>query len=453
MSPVGYNKDGLYHKADPPFAVLTVNFQTKTGTIRKLQKTEQLSNIHLRQTAEGPKFTADYEFGSDKGQIEATVSTGYELQIEFTGTKVTSVDAHPTSLEDPDTADPGMAETPPKPIAIACAGDIAREFDELVDENGQQIRKWCDDIISSHPGAWWVVALGKTIADVPVTLGQGTVDALRLGEGCVEGGWGYAKDALRLLQFIPAFKALKLGREAATVGAEARAVSAEAKAFGAEAKALGAPGAVGAPKIPVPATLPPGLAGVDKMRRLGTCCWVAATQAVRIVKLNCFLTVHQLMKEAGVLDNVVIGSTNFRKLIPTFERLGVRVLNFASKFPEGAGADKVLEWVKVAPNRVILFGCEWKYLKNGQQIVSRHAMVAFNSVTHGPCIIDRTDMVVRSVSELASMYGPEIKSAILVDAVALEDATVKLVPQGGKLTPALAFTATVALGAVEASKN
>jgi hypothetical protein len=346
-----------------------------------------------------------------------------------------------------------MAETPPKPIEIACAGDIARAFDELVDENGQQIQGWCNDIISKHPGAWWVVALGKTLAEVPVMLGQGTVDALRLGEGCVEGGWGYGKDALRLLQFIPAFKALRLGREAATVGAEARAAGAEARALGAEAKALSAPGAVGPPKLPLPKTLPPGLAGLDRMRNLGTCCWVAAAQAVRIVKLNCFLTVHQLMKEACVLDNVIVGPTHFRKLIPTFERLGVRVLDFAGRFPKGAGANTVLEWVRLAPNRVILFGCEWKYLKNGQQVVARHALVAFNSVTHGPCIIDRYDMVVRSVSELSSLYGSEIKSATLLDAVALEDATVKLVPQSGKLVPAVAFTATVALGAVEASKN
>src|SRR3977135_1371492 len=87
------------------------------------------------------------------------------------------------------------------------------------------------------------------------------VDALRLGEGTArsmyqeEGGWSAAKgigqDALRLLQFIPAFGALKLVRpvsaEARALGAEGRALSAEGRALGAAPRSV-APGAGGCPR-------------------------------------------------------------------------------------------------------------------------------------------------------------------------------------------------------------
>jgi hypothetical protein len=44
-SPLGRNASGFYHKADPPFAVLTVDFRSKTGTVRALQVTTPLSGL------------------------------------------------------------------------------------------------------------------------------------------------------------------------------------------------------------------------------------------------------------------------------------------------------------------------------------------------------------------------------------------------------------------------
>jgi hypothetical protein len=102
-SPVGHNNSGFYHKADPPFAELIVYFKSKTGTIRQWKTTTPINNIQLRQTADGPKFSASYAIGSDKGQFEATVFDKYELEIEFTGTAVTSVNAHPTAIIGGDT--------------------------------------------------------------------------------------------------------------------------------------------------------------------------------------------------------------------------------------------------------------------------------------------------------------------------------------------------------------
>jgi len=101
-SPFGHNASGVYRKKDPPFAVLTVNFKQKTGTIQYWKTTVPISGIQLRQTADGPKFSASYAIGTNSGRFEATVYDKYELEIEFTGTVVTSVNAHPTSLTDPD---------------------------------------------------------------------------------------------------------------------------------------------------------------------------------------------------------------------------------------------------------------------------------------------------------------------------------------------------------------
>src|SRR6266446_5991513 len=98
-SPLGRNGSGFYHKADPPFAVLTVDFRSKTGTVRALQVTTPLSGLQLRQTADGPKFSANYAIGTNSGRFEATVFARYELEIEFSGTAITSVNAHPSTID------------------------------------------------------------------------------------------------------------------------------------------------------------------------------------------------------------------------------------------------------------------------------------------------------------------------------------------------------------------
>src|SRR6185369_15129104 len=102
-SPVGHNASGFYHKAEPPFAVLSVNFRTRSGTVRALQNTVPISGIQLRQTADGPKFSANYTMGANSGRFEATVFARYELEIDFTGTAVTNVNAHPQRIDGGDT--------------------------------------------------------------------------------------------------------------------------------------------------------------------------------------------------------------------------------------------------------------------------------------------------------------------------------------------------------------
>ena len=104
VSPIGHNEGGFYRKSDPPFAVLTVTFRSKSGTVRYLKTSAPINNIRLRQTAEGPKFSASYAICSHSGTFEATVFDKYELEIAFTGTVVTSVNAHPTDIVGGDTS-------------------------------------------------------------------------------------------------------------------------------------------------------------------------------------------------------------------------------------------------------------------------------------------------------------------------------------------------------------
>jgi hypothetical protein len=98
-SPIGHNTGGFYRKAEPPFAVLSVNFRAKTGTVRQGQTTAQIAGIQLRQTADGPKFVANYAIGAHRGTFEATVFARYVLEIDFTGTAVTSVTGRPDRIE------------------------------------------------------------------------------------------------------------------------------------------------------------------------------------------------------------------------------------------------------------------------------------------------------------------------------------------------------------------
>lgn len=97
-SPIGHNSSGFYFKDEPPFAVLTVDFRSKTGTIRKYQTTARINNINLIQSAEGPKFTGSYAIGAHSGRYEAIVFDEYVLEIRFTGTTETSVNARPSTI-------------------------------------------------------------------------------------------------------------------------------------------------------------------------------------------------------------------------------------------------------------------------------------------------------------------------------------------------------------------
>lgn len=76
------------------------------------------------------------------------------------------------------------------------ASDIANWWDKQKRANDKVLKDWVHD----NP-QWWTVGIAATVQS-SVDLGSGFVDVLRLGEGSAEGGWGFGKDALRLLVIL-----------------------------------------------------------------------------------------------------------------------------------------------------------------------------------------------------------------------------------------------------------
>jgi hypothetical protein len=174
-SPVGHNASGFYRKKDPPFAVLTVNFKRKTGTIRYLQNTVPISGITLHQTADGPKFKASYAIGTNSGTFEATVSDKYELEIEFAGTVTTSVNAHPTNITDPD-RDVASLSTQDKMQEA-----IRRALPLMPSEMGEQVKSMFTPqaiaIMAGLAGLWVAsqFAVVGVIADIALVITGGVL--------------------------------------------------------------------------------------------------------------------------------------------------------------------------------------------------------------------------------------------------------------------------------------
>ena len=85
-------------RSTPPFAVLTVNFHSMTGSIKAWKTVEQLSNVHLLADEEG--FWSAYSIGGNRGRFEATIDEKGVLNIVFsTGTIKNDFTARPTRID------------------------------------------------------------------------------------------------------------------------------------------------------------------------------------------------------------------------------------------------------------------------------------------------------------------------------------------------------------------
>jgi hypothetical protein len=431
---------GLLGGDGPPFGALEVDMRSKTGSTLYGFQSAPLSDVVFA----GPlAFGAQYNFRGKSGMFRAQILDDFSLALNFyTGSVILECTAKLVTRSQ-DTPESSVA-----PKEIHCAADVAHGFDSLVAENNGELQQWCRDQISKHPDAWFAVGLAKTAVDVPVTLGQGTVDALKLGEGCVEGGWGYAKDALRLLQFVPLFRFLPRGsttgvRTAARELTGTRsAVAPGASAVGADASAAKSAAPVVRRIAPVPPPMPPPRPVVPKLDvnpRVGICTWVASCHAIRLVKTMSYMSVPKLMKLA-CLDNVPIRSVYISELVPTFQRLGIRVTSIFRVQAIPTAAEKVVELAQKCKG-VVLFTVRWA---DGEG----HSLVASYDATVGRVrILDRMGVAVEKIADLERYY-PGISTTVLEDAYWLEEARVTLVSQAGKIVPMIGVVATLALHAV-----
>ena len=87
----------LVQRPDPPFAVLTIDFVSKTGSVRYLKETTQLSNFSFV----GPRrFRATYKMGSNSGTFEGEYDPHDQvLDLDFMGSVKTSCNGRPVETQ------------------------------------------------------------------------------------------------------------------------------------------------------------------------------------------------------------------------------------------------------------------------------------------------------------------------------------------------------------------
>jgi hypothetical protein len=192
------------------------------------------------------------------------------------------------------------------------------------------------------------------------TVASGFVDVLRIGDGVQQGGWGYGKDALRLLMVIG--PVLRGARFAVSL---------------------------------IPA--------VDASPTVGNCTWVAAARLLRLTGVRPLAQLSDVAMASGV-DAAQTAGAWPSELGPALRSLGasVRVGQSIAKMSDLA------ETVAQNPQAATMFSVNWTM--NGQQV--GHTLVAVRDFMGGMSFIDRSGRIVKNLAELNDLY-PGIKSAVL----------------------------------------
>jgi hypothetical protein len=466
-----YGKWRLKHPLfgeNPPFVTLEVDLVHQTGSAAINMNWYPLEKVLARPGA--GTFLCKYRVGNHHGTLEATFNGNRSLSVQFIGgTVVTSCDGDCITTAGLIQGVPDLPEAAsPSDFRIQCAGDIARWFDGLVLDNEQELQRYCDRLARRHPDSWIAIGLANTGKDLysgAAFLGQGTVDALRLGEGCYEGGWGIGKDLLRALSFLPLFgKVRPLARRISSLRGTRAAVPAAKTAAG-EANAVRSavpPARPGAP-APAPAASGPGSVGPKLPGPLardprGECCWaVAGVNAVQMFKGKVWISVAKLVEEVTTFH-----FSDFGKLIPkacmrTFlhgmkdvlRKHGVHVCELSGFKAFIDHAEKIIELAgNSRAGAVIMFSVGW-ITETGESV--GHSLVAWKSPTGIIYLVDRTaeatGKLVRSLAELEEVVPAYkgIAGGKLMEAFQLENCVGGFLEQGGKLLFSLGVATTVAV--------
>lgn len=275
------------------------------------------------------------------------------------------------------------------------ASDIA----DWWDKQHSEAKAALDHFVDENPNLFGVVV--ATAVATAMEVGAGTVDVLRLGEGAAQGGWGFAKDALRVVSI-----AGTLGK-AAKILQSARGVRL--------AKLIVDPGG-------------------------GRCGYVSATMALKQTGQKAFVAVDDLARELGVTLDELGGSTLGQR-IQQLRAIGAKVglQKSASRIQEVISATKrdgSVAMIRIVGQR-----------PNGETVA--HAVYGFYDHMGRFRIMDRGGRagrlgeVVESLDQLAAKYGV---SSWRPEAIAnLENLFLRFVGPKGTATlalSALAHTAT-----------
>lgn len=253
----------------------------------------------------------------------------------------------------------------------------ANAFDKVKQDNEKALDSWLQEWVATtldDKSPWYRNALIYTASGTAYAVNKlstevlgGFVDVLRLGDGVKDGGWGYGKDALRLLIVVgPALRAARYG-----------------------------------------ITL---VAAVDEIA-LENCTWIAAARALRLTGTKHYARLGDLAKAAG-MSIPETGEAFVNELLLPMNNLGADVKRLGTI----SSMDAVVNAAGSNPNGVVMFSVNWNLGGTGANV--GHTLLA----TRGPLgvfrIIDRSGKAVSTLGELeraipgysgignASVYGP-----------------------------------------------
>ncbi|MEL6988671.1 MAG: hypothetical protein AAGK97_12680 [Bacteroidota bacterium] len=228
---------------------------------------------------------------------------------------------------------------------------LADWWDSQKLDSDRILQEWVNS--SSNDIELYSSALIATTVTTAMELGGGLVDLLRLGKGVKEGGWGYGRDALRLLTL--AGPAMRLGR-------------------------LGLAKWTYNPSGPL-------------------CATVTTTKVARHTGHNFFMSAATIFKK-------------FKNKIPNdlkqFKVL-LKSIGISSKLLQLKNIAELKKALSQNPKHVIMFAVKWTNTQ-GKQVA--HALYGFRNSLGKFKIADRTGKVVSSLKELEPLY-PNISNATM----------------------------------------
>jgi hypothetical protein len=192
-------------------------------------------------------------------------------------------------------------------------------------------------------------ALNVFTTSIPMAIGAGFVDLLRLGEGVKQGGWGYLKDALRLLIFIT--PALRAGRWFFSL-----------------------------------------IKSVDVLPTQLNCTWVAATRLLRLTGIRPLMQLEELARAAG-FQIAQTGGAYASQFISVLQSLGV----VARLGPAIADEAALARLVSQNARAVVMFTV---HVYDNGIYKGLHTLLGVRGVAGGLKIIDRGGEVFKTLANV-----------------------------------------------------
>ncbi len=246
---------------------------------------------------------------------------------------------------------------------------IADAFDQIRKENedwlDNELQQWFDTTVyEEHStirniGVWVTSGAAYSLNKFSTTVASGFLDVLRLGDGVKEGGWGYGKDALRLLMVLgPAARAARFATSLVTAVDISEGIASD-------------------------------------------CAWVNAARLLRFTGTLPLAQLGDVAKAAGIAAADAGAVEKLESLVPALNSLGADARTVSGDVKTLTDLAKV---VKNAPDSAYMFAVEWND--------RAHALIAYRTIFGNVRIIDRTGKLFSELSEVEDFPNPFSSKAI-----------------------------------------